>query len=111
MARKRGVERDPTEVFLSELSRHGSIRKACRVATVTRSWVREQQKDPDFSELYHDAIEDSIDRIEERAGELARIGDDKLIRFLLEVKRYKKTTDVDLGQVKPIINLTIGTST
>lgn len=109
MARKRGVERDITEVFLYELSRHGSIRKACRVAGVSRSWVREQQKDPDFSELYHDAIEDSVDRIEERAGELARVGDDKLIRFLLEVKRYKKTLDIDLGQVKPIINLTIGT--
>lgn len=110
MARKRGVERDEREVFLSELSRHGSVRKACRVACVSRGWVREQQKDPEFSQQYHDAVEDSIDRVEEKANLMARNGDDKLIRFLLEVKRYKRTNDVDLGQVKPTINLTIGVS-
>ncbi len=108
MARKRGVERDTTEVFLKELARHGSERKACLVACVSRSWVREQKKLPDFAEKYYDAIEDSVDRLEEVAHRRALIGDEKLIRFLLENKRYKKNDGPDLSQVAPTVNLTIG---
>lgn len=109
MARKRGVNRSVEEVFLSELARHGSIRKACRVAGVTRSWLRVKMVCDDFSELYHDALEDSTDRIEETGFELALDGEEKMIRYLLDAKRYKKNTEVDLSQVKPIINVTIGT--
>ncbi len=105
----RGVNRDETEVFLSELARHGSIRKACRVAGTTRAWLRLKKLDASFSEAFHDALEDSTDRIEETGVQVALSGDDKLIRYLLDARRYKKNTEVDLGQVKPIINVTIGT--
>lgn len=108
MARKRGVERNEEEVFLYELARHGSIRKACLVAGVTRAWVRLRKMDEDFAIAYADALEDSVDRIEEQGTSQALLGDEKLIRYLLDAKRYKKTTEVDLGQVKPIINVTIG---
>lgn len=114
MARKRAVkrgvlERDNEAVFLEELSRHGSVRKACFVATVTRAWVRNQLKDNDeFAQKYADALEDSVDRVEEMGNNMARTGDDKMIRYLLDARRYKKNVEVDLGEVKPIINITIG---
>lgn len=110
MARKRGVDRDPTDVFLKELARHGSVRKACQVAGVSRSWVRDQKRNEEFATLYSDALEDSIDRIEEAGHGRALRGDDRLIRFFLEVKRYKRTIESDLSEVKPVINITIGGS-
>lgn len=108
-AKKRGVSRDKSEVFLLEYARHGSIRKACQVAGVSREWVRKQKFNEDFAIAFIDAEQDSIDRIDEVAHRLALSGDDKLIKFVLESKRYKKSTDVDLSSVKPTINVTIGT--
>jgi hypothetical protein len=108
MARKRGVERSEEEVFLYELARHGSIRKACLVAGVTRAWLRLKKMDEDFATAYQDALEDATDLIEEAGVSQAKAGDDKLIRYLLDARRYKKTIEVDLSQVKPIINVTIG---
>lgn len=109
MARKRGAGRDVKSVFLAELARHGSQRKACEVAGVSRTWVRETKKtDEQFAIDFADALEDSIDRIEETGHSLALKGEEKLIRFFLEVRRYKKQTETDLGEVKPVINITIG---
>lgn len=107
-SKKEGANRDKVEVFLTELSRHGSVRKACSVADVSRKWVREKRLEEDFAIAYNDAIEDSLDRVEEAAHSGAIRGDDKLIRFMLEVKRYKKSTDIDLSSVKPVINITVG---
>tara|TARA_R100000152_G_C6782307_1_gene219781 strand:- start:20082 stop:20432 length:351 start_codon:yes stop_codon:yes gene_type:complete len=108
MAKKRGVQRDQEEVFLSELSRHGSTRKACAVAGLSRTWLRAKKLDEEFLEKYTDALEDSTDRLEETAYSRARAGDDKLIRYLLDARRYKKDRTVDLGEVTPQINITIG---
>lgn len=107
MARKRGVERDETEVFLNELSRHGSVRKACLVAGVSRKWLRTRKLDEDFAERFADAIEDSIDRIEEAGVHLALSNDERMIRYLLDAKRYKKGESA-VGVVKPSITVTIG---
>lgn len=108
MAHKRGVDRSEEEVFLSEIARHGSIRKACLVAGVTRAWLRLKKMENDFAEAFQDALEDSTDRVEESAVRGALSGDDKLIRYLLDARRYKRTIEVDLGQVRPVINVTIG---
>lgn len=108
MAHKRGVERDVAAVFLKELSRHGSVRKACLVAGVTRSWVRTQRLNSEFAEAYADALEDSVDRIEEAGVHLALSNDERMIRYLLDARRYKKPEGSTLGQVKPSITVTIG---
>lgn len=110
MAKKRGVQRDQEEVFLSEISRHGSIRKACAVSGLSRTWLRSKKLDEEFLEKYTDALEDSTDRLEEVAVSRARAGDEKLIRYLLDARRYKKDKTVDLGEVSPTINITIGGS-
>ena len=110
MAHKRGVNRDRRSVFLEELSRHGSVRKACLISGYSRDQVRTMQRDDmEFAQQYADAMEDSIDRIEETGTQLARGGDDKLIKLFLEVKRYKKSNDIEVGDIKPIVNVTIGT--
>ena len=107
MAHKRGVERDETAVFLSELARHGSVRKACKVAGVTRQWVRLQRQNDDFALAYADAVEDSVDRLEDEAYSQALGGEEKLLRYLLDAKRYKKAGDDPIA-MQPIINVTIG---
>lgn len=111
MARKLGVNRSEREVFLSELARHGSVRKACVVAGVTRRWLALQKQDNEFLEDYTFAIEDSLDRIEEMGNSMARLGDEKMIRYLLDAKRYNKKTDTTIdASVVPIVTVTIGGS-
>lgn len=111
MAKKLGVKRSEREVFLLELARHGSIRKACAVAGVTRRWLALQKQDNEFLEDYTFAIEDSVDRVEEMGNTLARSGDERMIRYLLDNKRYNKKTDTAIDtSVVPIVTVTIGGS-
>lgn len=105
---KTGVNRDEAEVFLSEIARHGSIRKACKVAGVTRAWLRLKIQDLDFAEAYADAQEDSTDRIEDQARDEALDGNDKLIIYLLDQKRYRKQSTGDLTGIQPSVTITIG---
>lgn len=110
MATRRGVTRDRRGVFLKELARHGSVRKACLISGYTRTQIRNLMRDDeDFAQDYQDALEDAVDRIEEAGNLMARNGDDKMIKLFLEVKRYKKTSDVELGDIKPTVTVTIGT--
>lgn len=107
MARKRGADRDPWEVFLTEMSRHGSTRKACAIAGVTRVQLRQKMKDDDdFSIALADAEEDSVDRIAETAHTIAQMGDGQMVRYLLDNKRYKKAGESTV--IPPSINITIG---
>lgn len=110
MAKKRGIERDVWEVFLSEISRHGNVRKACNVAGVTRYQWRTRMLDLSFAEDYADAQEDATDRIEDHARAEAMDGSEKLLAYLLDVKRYKKSTDGSLAGGSPSVTITIGGS-
>lgn len=105
---KTGINRDEADVFLSEIARHGSVRKACKVAGVTRAWLRLKLQDLDFAEAYADAQEDSTDRIEDQARDEALDGNDKLIIYLLEQKRYNKKSTGDLTGIQPSVNIIIG---
>ncbi|UGO51469.1 hypothetical protein QJV44_gp55 [Serratia phage vB_SmaS_Tlacuache] len=108
MARRRGfINRDVWEVFLGEVSRHGSIRKACTVASVTRAQYREKMQDPDFQQRYYDAVDDATDRIEEAATTFARVGEPQLLKYLLDAKRYKRGEGTNAA-VAPVINITVG---
>lgn len=107
---KTGVNRDEAEVFLSEIARHGSIRKACRVAGVTRIWLRLRLLDAEFAEMYADAQEDATDRLEDQARDEALDGSEKLLTYLLDVKRYKKQSAGDLSGIQPVVTVTIGGS-
>lgn len=108
MARKRGVKRNEREVFLEEIARHGSMRKACLVSGLTRSAVRiAMRDDDDFAQAYADACEDSTDRLEEVAFLNARLGEEKLLRYLLDAKRYKKGESPVTAT--PSISINIGT--
>lgn len=111
MARNLGVNRDEAEVFLSEIARKGSVRIACKVAGVSRSWLRKKLIDgTDFAERYSDALEDSVDRLEEQAFAEAMDGSEKLLTYLLDNRKYKKADSGMVG-VQPIITVTIGGKT
>ena len=105
---KTGINRDESEVFLSEIARHGSIRKACRVAGTTRAWLRLRLHDESFAQAFEDAQEDATDRIEDQARDEAIDGNDKLIVYLLDNKRYKKPSTGGLSGIQPIVTVTIG---
>jgi len=105
---KTGINRDETEVFLSEISRHGLIGKACRVAGVTRAWYRTQMLNAEFAEAFADAEEDATDRLEYQARAEAMDGSEKLLTYLLDQKRYKKTNDGSLAGIQPVVTVTIG---
>lgn len=105
---KTGVNRDESEVFLAEIARHGSVGKACKVAGVTRGWLRLKLMDSDFAEAYADAQEDSTDRLEYQARAEAMDGSEKLLTYLLDAKRYKKASTGDLTGIQPIVTVTIG---
>lgn len=107
MAHKRGIERDESEVFLKEIARHGSVAKACKVAGVTRTWLRLKMQDPEFAEKFADSQEDSIDKLEYQARCEALDGSEKLLVYMLDNLRYKKTVG-DSVNVQPSINITIG---
>lgn len=109
MAHKRGINRSESEVFLKEISRHGSIRRACNVAGVSRAWLRRQLLDSDFAEAYADAQEDSIDKIEDTGRELALDGNEKMVVYLLDQLRFKKTdSGPGLAGIQPSVTITIG---
>lgn len=109
MAHKRGINRSESGVFLKEISRHGSIRRACNVAGVSRAWLRRQLLDSDFAEAYADAQEDSIDKIEDTGRELALDGNEKMVVYLLDQLRFKKTdSGPGLAGVQPSVTITIG---
>lgn len=111
MAHKRGISRDESEVFLKEISRHGSIRRACNVAGVTRGWLRLKLMDATFAEAYADAQEDATDRLEDQARAEALDGSEKLLTYMLDALRYKKAdTGTGLGAVQPSVTITIGGS-
>lgn len=109
MAHKRGISRDESEVFLKEISRHGSIRRACNIAGVTRGWLRLKLMDATFAEAYADAQEDSTDRLEDQAVAEALDGSEKLLTYLLDAKRYKKNdSGPGHGAIQPSVTITIG---
>lgn len=105
MTKKRGAARDVLDVFLQELSKHGSIRKSCVVAGVSRSQVRSWRKDPTIEQLFQDSLDDSDDYVREKAVALAtgRKPDPQMIKFLMQLKR-----DISDVQVNPTVNITIG---
>lgn len=105
---KNGINRDVAEVFLSEISRHGSIRKACKIAGVDRRWLREKKLEDDFAERYADAQEDAADRLEDQARDEALDGSEKLLVYLLDVKRYKKAESGPMSGITPTVTITIG---
>lgn len=114
MARK-----DWKEKFIAALAKGKSVTAAARAAKVARPYVYEvKDSDPEFAQLWEDAIEQGTDRLEDEAYRRAHDGTDKpvyqqgemvgfirqysdsLIIFLLKSRRpekYKDTSDVKVS--------------
>lgn len=93
--RKRSVV-DWGPKFLRRLALCGNIGEAARHAKIHRSTVYfRRDNDPVFAPLLAAALEDADDRLEGEARKRALRKSDKLLAFLLQVRRYKKSSTVE----------------
>lgn len=71
-----------TEIFLSVLSRTGNVSAAARAAKVSRNSAYERRKKHrEFQRLWHSALEESLDDLEEALRIRALNGIDKPVYF------------------------------
>lgn len=76
------------ELFLTEFRECGIVRRAAKVAEVSRSVVYDRlETDEAFRQVYNEAKEDSIERLEDRARDRAERDSDTLLIFLLKSLR------------------------
>lgn len=108
MTKKTGARRDRKKIFLNELALHGIVKKACDVAGLSRQQVRDLKiKDDQFAAAYEDALEDYVDDIEYLAVSKAKEGNTQWMNWVLEKKRYKPASDINLSGIKPVIQLSV----
>ena len=97
------------QTFLRALRQLPSVRDACRAARVSRQTAyRHRKANPEFAELWADAIAHAVDDLESVAFALAKAGDSSLISFLLRCHRpevYKDTQRHEVGLVGGIVFL------
>jgi AcrR family transcriptional regulator len=76
------------KTFLEALRRCGNRTKAAALAGISRRAVyKHLKKDPDFKEVYEDALDEASDKLEEIAWARAEEGSDVLLIFLLKALR------------------------
>lgn len=83
------------KAFLRELSKHGTITRAAKVAGVSRNAVLARRKsDPKFARRVDEAIEQSTDELERSLIRSARVGEKKGIYYRGEwvADEYVKST-------------------
>src|SRR5829696_7945835 len=97
LTERSGPGRPPTfpnpkleEVFLDLLREGHSVSSACKALHISRptvfGWKRDSEE---FSAAWEDAMEASIDGLEDLARQRAKEGSDTMIIFLLKSRRRK----------------------
>lgn len=71
----RGTRDERYAKFIDELSKHGNITQAARVAHVSRAWIyRTRKEDPEFAAAWEEAEEIARDALREHAFKVAVTG-------------------------------------
>jgi hypothetical protein len=74
--------------YLREVRETGVLASGCRAADVSRqAALKWRDKSPAFRRACEDAVEEAMDRIEEKAFQLAIAGNARLIIFILKHRR------------------------
>lgn len=78
-------------LFLEAIAKGLSVSSACRAAGVGRATpYRWRKGNKVFARAWDEAEQDGVDKLEDRALQLAHAGDAKLVMFLLKAKRPEK---------------------
>jgi hypothetical protein len=89
------------EEFLAALEQAPNVSKACRAAEVSRQTAyRTRHEDPAFAASWDEAIDASLDGLEEAAFSRAKRESDTLTIFLLKShrpERYRERQDLNLN--------------
>lgn len=82
------VQRDWKDVFLAELRLSPNVSRAARAADVGRQTAYDARAvDPAFARAWDDAIEESVDAVQDAAFQRAMADSDTLAIFLLKSHR------------------------
>lgn len=86
--------------FLKALRRNPNVTAACRAAGVNRTTAyRHRDDDESFVAKWNEALDQSVDEVEEKAFRIAKDGDNQMIQFVLKAfrpERYRETSRVEL---------------
>jgi hypothetical protein len=95
------------ERFIRALRKTPNVKAACATAGVDRRHAyRVRETDEEFAELWKDAIQHSVDKLEEKAFKIALEGDPGLIMFLLRCHKpevYRDIQQHDIGLLGGIV--------
>ena len=95
--------------FIRALRKNPNVTAAARAGGINRThayWMRD--RDEGFAELWKDAIQHSIDKLEEKAFRIAQEGDPGMIMFLLRChkpEQYNPSQKVDAALLGGIVIL------
>jgi hypothetical protein len=84
------------EPFLKTLALTANVKMACRQAGITRKTAYQwKEQNPEFAELWADAIEDGLDLLEYAMFKRGVATSDRAAEFLLRVHRYKDAVKLE----------------
>ncbi len=83
------------QTFLDSMLSTPNVTVACRAAQISRQQAyRVRGDDPQFAALWQEALDKSVDELEQRAFQIAMEGDTNLLQFILRAHRpetYRET--------------------
>lgn len=89
--------------FIDALTEQGTVYHAAQAAGVSRQTVyRWRDEDPEFADLWYEAIENAVDRVENTIYQRALAGDTIAAIFYLKAQRpiYRDRLNIDIEQVQ-----------
>ncbi len=96
-------------LFLESLRETPNVSLACASCGISRQQAyRVRGDDPQFAALWQEALDKSVDELEQRAFQIAMEGDTNLLQFILRAHRpetYRETQRHEVGLVGGIVLL------
>jgi hypothetical protein len=87
--------------FIQALRKSPNITAACHAAHVNRTTAYRHREDESFAAKWDEALDASVDKVEETAFRMANEGDSGMIQFVLKAfrgERYRETSRLEIDQ-------------
>jgi hypothetical protein len=89
-------------VFVQALRKSPNITAACHAAGISRfTAYKYRENDEAFAAKWDEALDASVDKVEETAFRMANEGDSQMIQFVLKAhrgERYRETSRLEIDQ-------------